>query len=242
MGEILCYKRVSTVDQNLDRQLPGLACDREFVEKISGKDMNRPALQRLLEHVRVDDVVHVHELSRLGRSVRDLLEIVETIVSKGATIFFHKENLTFGGGKGDPFLAIEAADASSFGADPQVALPVLQKGEHLIDGQAVGGGEAGEATAVETTNAPSPVAKPQQASPVTPNRGNEVGQAVPDAQAVPQALAETGTDGGGYTRTGWGPIDAEVVGKEGLPLGGKGGAQPHQGLLPGGYGAGHVTA
>ncbi len=39
MGEVVCYKRASTVDQNLDRQLPDLQCDREFVEKVSGKDM-----------------------------------------------------------------------------------------------------------------------------------------------------------------------------------------------------------
>lgn len=103
MGEVLCYKRVSSLDQNLDRQLPGFQCDREFVEKVSGKDMNRPALKRLLEHVRDGDQVHVHELSRLGRSMRDLLEIVETIVSKGATVRFHKENLTFGNGQQNPY-------------------------------------------------------------------------------------------------------------------------------------------
>jgi len=103
MGEVLCYKRVSSLDQNLDRQLPDLRCDREFMEKVSGKDMNRPALQRLLDHVRDGDAVHVHELSRLGRSVKDLLEIVETIVSKGATITFHKENLQFGDGKKNPY-------------------------------------------------------------------------------------------------------------------------------------------
>lgn len=103
MGEVLCYKRVSSLDQNLDRQLPGFQCDREFVEKVSGKDMNRPALKRLLEHVRDGDQVHVHELSRLGRSMRDLLEIVETIVSKGATVRFHKENLTFGNGQRNPY-------------------------------------------------------------------------------------------------------------------------------------------
>ena len=101
-----CYKRVSTIDQNLDRQLLNLKCDREYVEKVSGKDMNRPQLQALLQNVREGDIVHVHELSRLGRSVRDLLEIVETIVSKGATVKFHKENLEFKNGKENPFQSL----------------------------------------------------------------------------------------------------------------------------------------
>jgi DNA invertase Pin-like site-specific DNA recombinase len=101
-----CYKRVSTIDQNLDRQLPGVAYDREYLEKVSGKDMNRPQLQALLQNVREGDRVHVHELSRLGRSVKDLLDIVEQIVQSGAAIIFHKEGLEFGGGKKSPFQSL----------------------------------------------------------------------------------------------------------------------------------------
>jgi len=101
-----CYKRVSTTDQNLDRQLVEVACDREYVEKVSAKDTNRPQLQAMLQNVRAGDVVHVHELSRLGRSVKDLLEIVEQITSAGATVKFHKENLEFKGRDKDPFQAL----------------------------------------------------------------------------------------------------------------------------------------
>ena len=101
-----CYKRVSTVNQNLDRQLQGLRCDREYLEKVSAKDMDRPALRALLQNIREGDTVHVHELSRLGRSVRDLLDIVEQIVGAGATIRFHKENLEFQGGKESPFQSL----------------------------------------------------------------------------------------------------------------------------------------
>lgn len=89
------YKRVSTVDQNIDRQLSHLDFDREYIEKVSGKDMNRPELKALLGNLRDGDEVHVHELSRLGRSVKDLLEIVQTVNSSGASIQFHKEGLTF---------------------------------------------------------------------------------------------------------------------------------------------------
>jgi DNA invertase Pin-like site-specific DNA recombinase len=89
------YKRVSTKTQNLDRQLHGLEFDREFVEKISGKDTNRPELQALLGVLREDDEVHVHELSRLARNTKDLLNVVEEVLNSGASIHFHKENLFF---------------------------------------------------------------------------------------------------------------------------------------------------
>lgn len=97
------YRRVSTTDQKTDRQLPGFEADREYEDKLSGKDLNRPQLQAMLANLRPGDVVHVHELSRLGRSVKDLLELVESIVTAGATIQFHKENLRFEPNKEDPF-------------------------------------------------------------------------------------------------------------------------------------------
>ena len=97
------YRRVSSIDQKTDRQLPGMKADREYEDKLSGKDINRPQLQAMLNTLRAGDVVHVHELSRLGRSLKDLLELVETIVNNGSTIKFHKENLCFEPNKADPF-------------------------------------------------------------------------------------------------------------------------------------------
>ncbi|MET4163956.1 DNA invertase Pin-like site-specific DNA recombinase [Marinobacterium sp. MBR-111] len=97
------YRRVSTADQKTDRQLTGMKADREYEDKLSGKDLNRPQLQAMLQTLREGDVVHVHELSRLGRSVQDLLELVRNIVDTGATIRFHKENLCFEPDKTDPF-------------------------------------------------------------------------------------------------------------------------------------------
>jgi len=97
------YRRVSTTDQKTDRQLPDQIADREFEDKLSGKDLNRPQLQAMLGMLRKNDIIHVHELSRLGRSLKDLLEIVETVVNTGATILFHKENLRFEPDKNDPF-------------------------------------------------------------------------------------------------------------------------------------------
>jgi DNA invertase Pin-like site-specific DNA recombinase len=89
------YKRVSTVIQRVDRQLAGIEFDKTFTEKVSGKSKDRPELQNMLGMIREDDQIHVHELSRLGRNTKDLLEIVEEILSKGARIKFHKENLEF---------------------------------------------------------------------------------------------------------------------------------------------------
>ena len=77
--------------------------DREYFEKVSGKDMNRPELQALLSNVRKGDEVYVHDMSRLGRNTKDLLEIVEKIVNEGASIRFHKENLEFKDSEDNPF-------------------------------------------------------------------------------------------------------------------------------------------
>jgi DNA invertase Pin-like site-specific DNA recombinase len=95
----LCYKRVSSADQNLERQLHGMEFDREYVEKVSGKNMDRPELKAMLLNVREGDEVHVHEMSRGARDVRDLLNIVETVTDAGGSIKFHKENLEFKGGE-----------------------------------------------------------------------------------------------------------------------------------------------
>jgi len=96
------YKRVSTSEQNLDRQLHGMSFDREFVEKISGKNTDRPELQSLLGVLRSNDEVHVHELSRLARNTKDLLDVVERVLATGANISFHKENLHFVAGEKRP--------------------------------------------------------------------------------------------------------------------------------------------
>ncbi len=101
---IFNYIRVSTVEQNTERQLRDVVCDRVYEEKVSGKDTNRPQLQTMLSNIRSGDIINIHEMSRLARNTRDLLNLVEDITSKGATIIFHKENMTFkGDGKQDPY-------------------------------------------------------------------------------------------------------------------------------------------
>lgn len=92
---IFNYIRVSTVHQNTVRQLVDVPCDREYLEKISAKDVNRPQLQAMLSNLRPGDIINVHSLDRLCRNVKDLLNIIEEVQSKGATIKFHSENLIF---------------------------------------------------------------------------------------------------------------------------------------------------
>jgi len=91
----IAYIRVSTVDQNTARQLDGLTFDKSFTDKLSGSNKERPALLAMLDYIREDDVVWVHSIDRLARSLIDLHSIVKEITDKGATIHFKTENLTF---------------------------------------------------------------------------------------------------------------------------------------------------
>jgi DNA invertase Pin-like site-specific DNA recombinase len=86
-GPMIGYARVSTQGQDLAQQratLRGVGCSRVFEEKVSGAKRDRPQLERLLDHLRVGDVVAVTRLDRLARSTRDLLEIAERIKGAGA--------------------------------------------------------------------------------------------------------------------------------------------------------------
>ena len=93
--KIIAYKRVSTLEQNLERQLSGMSFDKEFVDKESGKSKDRPGLSALLDYIREDDEVYVHSIDRLARNLHDLESLIEQINSKGASITFVTESLTF---------------------------------------------------------------------------------------------------------------------------------------------------
>ena len=64
-GKSIGYIRVSTIEQNLERQLEGIKLDRSFIDKVSGKSVDRPALQEMLAYVRDGDTVIVHSMDRL---------------------------------------------------------------------------------------------------------------------------------------------------------------------------------
>lgn len=91
------YIRVSSEEQNPDRQLQGMEFDRVFIDKASAKDTKRPALTDLLSFVREGDVIVVHSMDRLARNVDDLRTIVDSQTKRGVRIEFIKEGLTFSG-------------------------------------------------------------------------------------------------------------------------------------------------
>lgn len=92
-----CKNRPSTVDQNEQRQLKAIeeraSIDKWFIEKVSGKDTKRPQLQSLLDYMREGDTVIINDFSRLARSTKDLLELVELMQEKNVTLISLKENI-----------------------------------------------------------------------------------------------------------------------------------------------------
>ena len=96
------YVRVSTLDQSTERQLDGIALDKIFTDKASGKDTNRPQLQAALDHVRAGDTLVVHSMDRLARNVEDMLRLVRKMNGRGVSVDFIKENMSFTAGGEDP--------------------------------------------------------------------------------------------------------------------------------------------
>ncbi len=96
-GQQIGYVRVSTFDQNAERQLEGIKVDRTFTDKASGKNIRREQLNELMAFARSGDTVIVHSMDRLARNLDDLRRIVQTFTEKGIRINFVKENLSFTG-------------------------------------------------------------------------------------------------------------------------------------------------
>lgn len=96
-GQRIGYVRVSSFDQNSERQLEQVEVDMVFTDKASGKDTQRPELDTLLAFVREGDTVVVHSMDRLARNLDDLRRLVQKLTKCGVCIEFVKENLTFTG-------------------------------------------------------------------------------------------------------------------------------------------------
>jgi DNA invertase Pin-like site-specific DNA recombinase len=96
-GQRIGYVRVSTLDQNAERQLEGVQLDRLFTDHASGKDTERPQLKALLAYAREGDTVVVHSMDRLARNVDDLRRMVQEQTRRGVRVQFIKENLLFTG-------------------------------------------------------------------------------------------------------------------------------------------------
>lgn len=93
----VAYVRVSTIEQNEARQIEALKkhdIEKWFTEKVSGKNTtDRPELNNMIDFVREGDTVYIHDFSRLARSTKDLLEIVEKLNAKGVHLVSNKENI-----------------------------------------------------------------------------------------------------------------------------------------------------
>ena len=88
------YIRISTADQNTARQellMEQLGVDEVYIDRMSGKNTNRPELQKMMEYVRRGDTVIVESISRFARNTRDLLELVEKLTAKGVEFVSKKE-------------------------------------------------------------------------------------------------------------------------------------------------------
>lgn len=96
-GQRIGYIRVSTFEQNPDRQLEHYKVDKTFTDKASGGDTKRPALEALLDFVREGDTIVVHSMDRLARNLVDLRCLVQKMTQRGIHIEFIKENLIFTG-------------------------------------------------------------------------------------------------------------------------------------------------
>lgn len=90
------YVRVSTIEQNEERQIVALqkySIEKWFKEKISAKSMNRPKLKEMLEFAREGDTIYITDFSRIARSTKDLLNIIETLQGKNIRLISDKENI-----------------------------------------------------------------------------------------------------------------------------------------------------
>ena len=108
----LAYVRVSTVEQNEERQIEALKkfnIEKWFTEKVSGKNMDRPKLQEMLDFCREGDTIYIHDFSRLARSTKDLLDIVERLKEKGVHLVSNKENIDSSTPQGKLMLTMIAA-------------------------------------------------------------------------------------------------------------------------------------
>ncbi len=106
------YIRVSTEHQETARQqeiMSNNKVDRIFSEKLSGANADRPQLKAMLDYVREGDTLYVERISRLGRSTRDLLNIIDTLTDKGVTLVSRKENIDTDSPMGKFMLTVFAA-------------------------------------------------------------------------------------------------------------------------------------
>ena len=122
----IAYLRVSTTEQNTDRQLneTGISFDKTFIDKCTGGSTKRPALSELKEYVREGDTIHVHSIDRLARNLVDLKQLINDWNNQGVSVRFHKENLIFNAGGSDHMSELML---NMLGAVAQFELAMIQE-------------------------------------------------------------------------------------------------------------------
>ena len=106
------YVRISTREQNTARQdvlMEKLGVEKVYTDKLSGKNTERPELQKMMDFVREGDVVVVESFSRFARNLRDLLDLTETLERKGVQFISQKERIDTNGPAGRLMLQIFGA-------------------------------------------------------------------------------------------------------------------------------------
>lgn len=125
-GQRLGYIRVSTEEQNPERQLEGITVDRVFTDRASAKDIHRPQLTELLRFIRQGDVLVVHSMDRLARNLDDLRKLVMQLTKRGVRIEFVKEQLLFSG-EGSPMANLLLSVVGAFAEFERALLKERQK-------------------------------------------------------------------------------------------------------------------
>ncbi len=101
-GATIGYIRVSTLGQHTERQLDGMALDKVFEDRASGRDTKRPQLAACLDYVREGDTLVVHSSDRLARNLEDLQRLVRELTARGVSVRFVKEGLIFAAEEASP--------------------------------------------------------------------------------------------------------------------------------------------
>jgi len=96
-GQKIGYVRVSSIGQNIERQLENIELDETFTDKLSGAKKDRKGLNDCIKYCRKGDKLFVHSMDRLARNLTDLKNVVEQLNNKGVHVHFVKENLNFTG-------------------------------------------------------------------------------------------------------------------------------------------------
>ena len=124
--QVVGYIRVSSQGQNTARQLAGIKLDKEFVDTMSGSTKDRKSLIECMEYVREGDLLVVDSIDRLARNFLDLQEIVNSLIQKGVSVKFIKENLTFNSSK-DPMANLTLQIMGSFAEFERTMIKARQR-------------------------------------------------------------------------------------------------------------------